>query len=539
MRLAPTASWIGLMTALLTICGAPTRVSGVPVVATFSYDSTVSTDGSGALDLVAELNYDSSRSQAPIAVVMHPYSGNNGLIASVRGRAQRLRDKGFFVISVAMRGRDGSDGIRDSGGLEIYDIYDAVEAVKARSQFSSLIDPTNVHITGYSGGGGNTMSALTKFPDYFRAGGAFFGMSDYGFDPVNGWYNNGAGGRTSQLDIDVGGNPNTDGPSVVDRYHARASNLASKNNPYSQIHLFVNEDETISPKINVTSYRDNAVAAAEFAGEFDNIVAHIGMPGTYFDFDNSGTFEADEEQDWPHQMPTANQQDAAEQWYVPGLLDGSIPEPVLNMSDSLFVAGFVKTQPFEVWLGDGQNAVGELNYTISANIMTFDLEILSNDLSKTGRLTIDASATNGAFVNVKLNGEMHERTVTAGDDYIYEGLTHNDTIQVELLPKGDLNFDGSIDGTDHAMFALGMHADLSALSVVEAYAKGDLNGDQVNNAQDFLLFQDIYDDVHGPGAFAALRARVIPEPTTSQLIFCATGLILLMNWDSLIDAVQH
>ena len=33
----------------------------------------------------------------------------------------------FFVVSVTMRGRDGSHGVRDSGELEIYDIYDAVD----------------------------------------------------------------------------------------------------------------------------------------------------------------------------------------------------------------------------------------------------------------------------------------------------------------------------------------------------------------------------------------------------------------------------
>lgn len=514
------------------------EVRAANVVSNFWYESTVSNDGGGALDLLAELNYDSTQAGAPIAVVMHPYSGSNGLIASVRGRAQRLRDKGFFAISVAMRGRDGSDGMRDSGGLEIYDIYDAVEAVKANSQFESLIDPTNVHITGYSGGGGNTMSALTKFPDYFRAGGAFFGMSDYGFDPVDGWYNNGAGGRTSQLDIDVGGNPNTDGPDVVDRYHARASNLASKNNPYGQIHLFVNDDETISPKINDISYRDNAIAAAEFPGEFDNITVHIGMPGTYFDFDGSGTNDPDEEQNWPHQMPTPNQQDSAEQWYVGGLLDGSIPQPVLNPSDELFVAGFVKTRPFELWLGDGQNAAGELNYTIAANVMTFELEILSNDLSKTGKLSVDASDTNGAFVNVHLNGEFLESAITPGDVYVYEGLAHNDTLQVELLPKGDLNFDGNIDALDHGLFAAGLHTDLSALSATDAYAMGDLNGDGFNNVHDFVQFQTIYDRVHGTGALAALQQVAVPEASTLSLFFVALVSFLASKQQSRIPATR-
>src|SRR5690606_20148014 len=98
-----------------------------------------------------------------------------------------------------------------------------------------------VHITGYSGGGGNAMSALTKFPDYFRAGSSYFGISDYGYVDGVGWYTNGAGsGHRSQLRTDIG-DPTQEDPDVVDRYHARASSLAARNNPYSEIHLFVND----------------------------------------------------------------------------------------------------------------------------------------------------------------------------------------------------------------------------------------------------------------------------------------------------------
>ena len=60
---------------------------------------------------------------------MHGYSAGSD-IASIRPNAQRLRDAGFFAISVTMRGREGSQGVRDSGGVEVYDIYDAAEAVK-------------------------------------------------------------------------------------------------------------------------------------------------------------------------------------------------------------------------------------------------------------------------------------------------------------------------------------------------------------------------------------------------------------------------
>lgn len=402
-----------------------------PVTQIYDYQSTFSNGVSAPLNLKAELNYDSSVTNAPVAVVMHGYSPSTGNFANVRASAQRLRDKGFFVISVAMRGRDGSEGTRDSGGVEIYDIYDAIQAVG--NDFSSHVDMSNLHITGYSGGGGNVMSALTKFPDLFRVGSSFFGMSDYGYDLTHGWYNNGAAHRTSQLDIDIG-NPNSGGSAVLDRYHARASNLASQNNPYSEIHLFTNHDETISPIINHSSYRDNAVAAESYAGEFNNIHLHTGGLGEFEDFNDNGFDEADEAQDWPHQQPTADQQNAAESWYIDRLLSGSIAQPTLNASDELFVAGFVKTQPFELWLGDGQDAAGLVDYSILDGTYEFELTLLSSDLSKTGALTISTSGYQGQNAEVWLNGSLIGQSVL-GNSFTYSGLAHGDILQLTVIPE--------------------------------------------------------------------------------------------------------
>ena len=58
------------------------------------------------------------------------------------------------------------------------------------------------------------------------------------------------------------GNPTFNNATIQDRYQSRASNLASANNPYSEIHLFVNQNEPTCPPVNVTTYRDTAIAAA-------------------------------------------------------------------------------------------------------------------------------------------------------------------------------------------------------------------------------------------------------------------------------------
>jgi hypothetical protein len=448
------------------------------------YPSSVSSDANGPLDLRAELNYDTAHLNAPIAVVMHGYSPTT-TFNDIRANAQSLRDAGFFAVSVAMRGRDTSDGIRDSGGVEIFDIYDAVEAVKV-STYKQYLNPDIVYITGYSGGGGNVMSALTKFPDYFRAGSSFFGMSDYGYNPQDGWYFDGAGSSHQvQMNTDIG-NPTLGNPLVTDRYMARASNLASKNNPYSEIHLFVNYSEPTCPLINDTSYRDNAMSAETFAGEFSNITVHIGGYGEYEDFDGDSINDPEELQSWPHGFPTAAQQKAAESWFLGRLLNGQIPQPVLNNEDTLFVAGYVKTKPFFLWLGDGQNAAAELHYILSSSQKSFAMNILSSDTSVTGRLEIDVHDMAGQTVQVLLNGIMVDE-FTAVDSYLYNTVNHGDVLVLRLpqvMEKTpDLNGDSEVDLLDFAAFAQEWQSN-------HEDHPSDLNSDGIVDEGDLLIFSE-------------------------------------------------
>lgn len=427
--------------ALLADCGtAAAQRCRNSACRTFSYPSTITNDVNGPLDLRAFAFYPrdlEAGDDVPVAVVMHGFSPVN-TFGSFRSNAEKLANEGFVAVLVAMRGRDGSDGVRDSGGLEIHDIYDAVEFMKTDPFFSERIDPTNVHITGYSGGGGNVMSALTRFPDYFRLGSSYFGISDYGFDPVDGWYVNGAnvgGFRTPILDADVG-DPTTGDPAVLDRYLARASNLASKNNPYSEVHLFVNDDEVISPPWNSSSYRDNAVAAATSSGEFDNITLHVGKSdgSLWVDLNDNGVRDPEETQSFPHGDSDAAQI-RGEAWYLDRLKAGAIPQPQLAPSDELFVAGWVRTKPFELWLGDGQNAAATLAYELTDSMMAFAMAIESNDVSQTGRLTVDLSGLAGDLVQVEVNDLVID-TVSVEGSYVLQGVAHNDRVRfVATIPE--------------------------------------------------------------------------------------------------------
>jgi len=430
MHLLNDLKWV-LFSAVLA--GVPTAASAALITTTYSYESTITSDLGGPLDLNAQLNFNTDTLNAPIAVVMHGYSFSTNNFAAVLANAQRLRDRGFFVLTVAMRGRDGSDGVRDSGGLEIYDIYDAIEGVKADTDFNGLIDPTSVYITGYSGGGGNVMSALTKFPDYFRAGASFFGMSDYGYDGTLGWYANGASSsHRAILRNDIG----TPGASdlVTDRYMARDSSLAARNNPYSEIHLFANAAEITCPITHHADFLNTATAHAAFAGEFSNITVHTGMPGVYHDFDNNGTNSADEQQYWPHGEPTADQQAAAENWFVDHLLSGQIAQPVLNTSDELFVAGYVRTKPFLAWIGDGQNGAAELDYSLDPLEKRFTLSIASLDKRLTGSFEINTADMLDERVLVLRDGLLVD-SFEGGGWYTFEGLGDGETLTLRAIPE--------------------------------------------------------------------------------------------------------
>ena len=80
---------------------------------------------------------------------------------------------------------------------------------------------------------------------------------------------------------------------------------------------------------------------------------------------------------------------------------------------------------------------------------------------------------------------------------------------------GDLDDNCSLTSSDWQQFRNWQHTDLTGLTRAQAYAKGDLNGDHLNNHADFVIFKTAYEATNGQGSFAAMF--VVPEPTCAVL----------------------
>ncbi len=125
--------------------------------------------------------------------------------------------------------------------------------------------------------------------------------------------------------------------------------------------------------------------------------------------------------------------------------------------------------------------------------------------AKFGRdeLNAEFSAT---FETEFIAGENIDRFLSLGRSF---ALAWYDTFAV----PADLNFDGTLNADDWLAFIAGSETDLSGLTEIEQYARGDLNGDGVNDIYDFALFKQDYIQANGAAGFAALFQNV-PEPAS-------------------------
>lgn len=374
------------------------------VVKEIAYQSSVD----DLYPLYAEIAYDPGLKNMPVIVYQHgDYPGTR--FATVPG-IYGLAKKGIFGISVSKRGRDGSAGKGDGFGKETYDIYDAVEYVKAN--YADYIDSENINITGGSGGGMDTFAAIVHFPDYFRVAAPFVAPPDldHWFREIEstiklieqmarsiGGQHAGSWSLFSQIIDGIGGLPSQ----VPDQYLARNWVLGAVNNPYTLTHVFWDKEDGAAPSITV---RSRAYLEEAQKRGFTNVHLHFSQRGDKLRFLHWGV--ADNTFVWHH--------------FLPAIMSGTHPAPVLADAGRMFVPGFLKTEKFLIWLGEGNDAAARVDYNLGTAASIFFFRRLSRDETKTGKLIYENPEKN--TFKVIVNDEVVTEEINSSHIEVSFGL---------------------------------------------------------------------------------------------------------------------
>lgn len=286
--------------------------------------------------LNADIRYKSGKTGLPIVIVLHGFGGDASYFDA--DTKKRFAENNVFAIFINLRGRNGSEGTQDCSAREIYDIIDCINHVKIN--YASIIDPDHIHIVGYSGGGGNAIACAAKFPDYFNTVTSFFGISDYGYDAVDGWYNNGADvTQKALMDTWVGDNPTN----VPNSYYARYHLGGITNFTGGFLNLLQDEDDSIVPVIN----NQNIADVMDVAG-LTNYIFRKSAAGSSLR--------------WVHGYPNSDDSPniiIAEPLFVNPIIAKTYPAWIIPASGSVKVIGYIKTKRFTIWLGGlAEAAVG-------------------------------------------------------------------------------------------------------------------------------------------------------------------------------------
>jgi pimeloyl-ACP methyl ester carboxylesterase len=398
--LTPVLAGTGQITAGLAARRKVAAGSAGTTVADVSYASSID-----ALTLYAKVAYPSG-SDLPVVAILHGFSQE---VADFDTACYtRFANYGVFAVFVEMRGRGLSGGTEDSGGREIQDIYDAIQHVLAT--YPAETDAAQIHIVGYSGGGGNAYSALSRYPDTFNTGTSFFGISDYGHDVTDGWYQNGSNSSDQILmRAWIGDDPTT----VPLNYHARANVLSITNFTGGHLWLFHDEDDSRVPIVNTT----NIMAALD------------AVPLT--NYDESITDALDSPR-WLHDLPNAGEPVIqAEPTFMSPIAAKTHAAWTIAASGTLKVLGYLDTKRFKLWLGDGKSEFGTVVYNMTTRVFTI-------------------TADTGAYTFVlTLKGQTPSTEITAtvnGDDYIGTSDA-NGVVVLDVDPGDEITLTIQPDGT--------------------------------------------------------------------------------------------
>ena len=274
----------------------------------------------------------------PLLVTMHGWHGQVKRAHSDNVPAG-AEDGDWFKIAVEMRGRGDSEGKPDCNGWELQDVVDAV-AFARRTYADKIVDPHLVTLTGGSGGGGNVMALLGKFPDFFCRAKAECGISDYAL-----WYRNDRVGEfRDEMDVWVGTTPDLDPEAYASR-----SGVTTAGNLCTPLIIFHGDKD---PRVPVEQSR-LYVEAARRSGK-GYLVAYYELKGVGYPGHYGGATPAQNE----------FREKTGKEFLRFKPVPVAIPERGIFM-----IGGFIRTRHFEVEL-ESVNRVAELHYDLKSNNFT-------------------------------------------------------------------------------------------------------------------------------------------------------------------------
>jgi pimeloyl-ACP methyl ester carboxylesterase len=275
---------------------------------------------------------------AALMIWMHGWHGN--IKSGHRDNVAPLANAAFFKVAPEMRGRGDSGGRPDANGWELQDAVDALDA--AREYYPELVSDRAPHLHGGSGGGGNVLGLLGKFPDLFASAVCECGISDYAL-----WFAQDAVGefRDDMRDAGwIGGDPHTNPEAYLSRGgRTTAGNLLT---PLLMIH---GEDDIRVPVEQARVYRQALQRFGNDSLAVLQVFEGVGVPGHFSGLNEEGALL--------REQLTAQHRDS------------HTLAPILPQSGELVVAGYLKTRHFELHL-ETKDQVALLRYHVAENKFT-------------------------------------------------------------------------------------------------------------------------------------------------------------------------
>jgi pimeloyl-ACP methyl ester carboxylesterase len=304
------------------------------------YESSQENSMAPITNLYSRVVYYAGRTNQPIVCLIHGYGGVGAADFALID-LKRIAINGVFVVAPGMRGWDGADGAKDASGRETYDLYDCIEYVKAH--YPGVVNQNNIAVVGYSGGGADALGFACKFPDYASVVVDHFGISDYGVDGTNGWWQKGDAARKAVLEAEIGDTP----AAVPNNYRSRYAPDGIIN--FTGGHLFIIHDPTDTI---VEQHQSIDITNAMDGSSLTNYTANYST-------------------DWDHGYPTdAGTLKNSEYLWIPSVLAGTYPAWTIPASGTIKVLGYIKTKRFTIWLDSGQTSSATVVYDTAAHTYT-------------------------------------------------------------------------------------------------------------------------------------------------------------------------